>query len=77
MDDELVMAAAELRRNAPEGFQKFLEAFRAYTNKTKDECISSPIDTLPVAQGRARGCAAILRMLDDCLTLADKREKKK
>jgi hypothetical protein len=77
MDDELVMTAAELRRKAPEGFQKFLEAFRAYTNKTKDECISSPIDTLPVAQGRARGCASVLHILDNCIVLADKREKKR
>ena len=77
MDDGLILAAAELRRRDEEGFQMFLGAFRAYTNKTKDDLVKSPTEQLPVMQGRARNCVEILRVLEDCTALADKREKKK
>jgi hypothetical protein len=77
MDRDLILAAAKLQRTAPESWKEFLGAFEDHTNKTRDNCISSPLETLPLNQGRAQACVALLKVLRDCLSLADQIEKAK
>lgn len=76
MDRDLVLAADALRRANTEGFHKFVEAFRVYTNAQRDNCIQSPLEHLPVTQGRAQSCAQLLRLFEECHTRAGKLEKK-
>jgi hypothetical protein len=76
-DKQLILAAAKMSRVAPESWEQFLAAFRTYTDITRDNCISSPVDILQVAQGRAQACAALLRLMDDCRKSADQIEEKR
>jgi len=75
MDRKLIFAAAALRRQSLEGFQNFVEAFRAFTETRRDECIRAPSEHLSVSQGRAQNCTEILRMLETCQIEAAKHEK--
>jgi FtsZ-interacting cell division protein YlmF len=77
MDRDLILAAAKLQRTAPESFKEFLGAFEAFTNQSRDNCVSSPLETLPQNQGRAQVCVALLKGFRDCLKLADQIEKAK
>lgn len=76
-DRQLIIAAARISRAAPESWEQLLAAFRAYTDTQRDNCISSPVDNLQVAQGRAQACAALLRLFDDCRKSADQIEEKR
>lgn len=76
-DRDLILEAARLARNAPESWNKFLGALAKYTNDQRDNCIRSPIELLPVAQGRAQACTHLLGLLEECLVLADKIEGKR
>jgi len=75
VNGKLIIAAAGLRRQAPEAFEEFLDAFRAFTETQRDDCIRAPSEHLSVAQGRAQNCTQILRLFDTCLLEAAKHEK--
>lgn len=74
---DLILAAARLARSSPECWKHFLGAFRAYADQHRDNCIQSPLVTLPVAQGRAQLAAQLNGLLADCLMSADKLEGKR
>jgi hypothetical protein len=74
---DLIIKAASLARRAPEEWSAFLGAFGEYADLTRDQCISSPIDTVLIAQGRARECGALLRLFSECLKTADQIMEKK
>lgn len=74
---EVILAAARLARSAPEGWKQFLGAFQMYTNTQRDNCVQSPLDNLPVAQGRAQCAAHLLGLLAECLSKADAIEGKR
>jgi hypothetical protein len=76
-DRELILAAARLARSAPEGWKQFLGAFQMYTNSQRDNCVQSPLDILPVTQGRAQCAAQLLGLFADCLSKADAIEGKR
>ena len=75
-DRDLIMKAAFVARSAPEGWKHFLGALSQYNEKQRDNCVSSPIEQLPVAQGRAQATAHLLGLLADCQSMADKIERK-
>lgn len=75
-DRELILKAASLARRAPEEWKHFLGALSNYNEKQRDNLVASPLDMLPVAQGRAQLCTALLGLLEECLTSADKIEGK-
>lgn len=75
-DKELILRAAELARTAPRAYQEFLGALSNFTDQIKNDCIQSPLDLLPVAQGRAQNAARLLNLLANCLSSADKIEGK-
>jgi hypothetical protein len=76
-DRELILRAAELARSAPRAYEEFLGALSDYTDQVKTDCISSPLDLLPVAQGRAQLAARLQNLLANCLSSADKFEGKR
>lgn len=76
-DRPLILAAAKLARSSPENWKQFLDGFRVFTDQQRDNCIQSPIENLPVAQGRAQISAHLHGLLSDCLAMADKIEGKR
>ena len=51
--------------------------FKNFTNVRRDQCVSSPVDTFLVAQGRAQQCAALLRLFEECVKTADQITEKR
>lgn len=76
-DNDLTIAAARLARNAPELWNQFLGAFQAYSSQSIQNCIQSPLEELPRAQGRAQATARLYGLMAECLTSADKIESKR
>jgi hypothetical protein len=76
-DRNLILVSAAIARRAPEEWSEFLEAFKSYTDTKRDQCISSPVDTIQVAQGRAQQCVSLLRLFEDCVRAADQIAEKK
>lgn len=76
-DKDLILEAARLARRAPEEWQHFLGALAKYVEVQRSHCIASPLEMLPVAQGRAQASTAILALFAECLQSADKIEGKR
>lgn len=76
-ESDLTMKAALLARNAPDSWKQFLGAFQDYSSQQIQNCIQSPLELLPVAQGRAQATARLYGLLAECLTSADKIEGKR
>lgn len=75
-DRDLIIKSAILARSAPKAWDEFLGALSHFTNTQKDNCIQSPLEHLPVAQGRAQLAAHLLEVLAGCVQSADKIEGK-
>lgn len=75
-DRDLIIAAAKLARSAPETWEEFLGALQVYTEAQISNCISSPLEELQRAQGRAQNASALLRLIRDALKNADQIERK-
>jgi len=73
----VTLRAAELARRSPHEWARFVEALTMLTNHRRDECVSSPADSLFLAQGRARESASLLRWLEMCLKTADQIAEKR
>jgi len=73
----VALRAAEVARRAPQEWGRLLEALQNLTNHRRDECVSSPADSLFIAQGRAREATSLLRMLETCLKTADQITEKR
>jgi hypothetical protein len=76
-DRDLILKTASLARMAPKEWSDFLAAFKSYTDQRRDQCVSSPVDTILVSQGRAQQCASLLRLFDECMTTADQIQDKR
>ena len=74
--EALILKSAALARSSPQIWSEFLRAFHEYTDEKRDQCISSPIDALPVSQGRAQACRDLLRLFAECTAKADQIEKR-
>ena len=74
---QIALRAATVARRSPDEWSALLEALTLLSNHRRDECVSSPVDTLFVAQGRARESASLLRMLETCLKTADQITEKR
>ena len=72
----MILRAAKVARRAPEEWANFLAEFQNYADARRDQCVSSPADTIFVAQGRAQQCASLLRLFEECVRAADQLEKK-
>ena len=74
---DLIVKAADLARSAPRAWTEFLGAFFDYSNRQKDYCIQSPLEHLPVAQGRAQQAAHLYGLFEACVRSADNIEGKR
>lgn len=70
-DKELVLAAANLAREAPMSWDRFIAAFESYAGQRMAECVSADISMLAVAQGRAQACMMLATALKDCKKIAE------
>lgn len=67
----LTVRAAAVARACPQEWEQFLAALKAYTDHKKDQCVSSQVADIQVAQGHAREAGMLLRQLSDCVRTAD------
>jgi hypothetical protein len=74
-EQDLILQAAVLARTAPHPWQGFMRALTAYNLQITTHCIQSPLENLPVAQGRAQASARLFDLFANCLASADKIEK--
>lgn len=75
-DRELIHKAAALARSAPREWGDFLQAMQVYTDEKRDQCISSPVESLQVSQGRAQNARDLLRLLSGCLQTSEQIKQK-
>lgn len=77
VEQELTLAAARIARTSPDAWAQFIAAVQAYSSQQITNCIQSPLDQLPVAQGRAQVTARLFGILAECTSAADKIEGKR
>jgi hypothetical protein len=73
----LQLAVAHMARSAPQSWEQFLAAYRVYNNDVLKQVLSSPPESLQVAQGRAKQSDEFLRVLESSLGVAEQIEKRK
>lgn len=71
-DDQFIIKAAALSRAAPNEWRGFVEEFKRYVDRRRDECVRAPADMVFVAQGRAQQCDVLFGQLDTCRSVADR-----
>ena len=77
VNQRLALTSAKVLRNLPSNvWDEFLEALAQHSRLQTTICIQSPADQLATAQGRAQNGVEILRVLTNCIQLADKIEGK-
>jgi hypothetical protein len=77
VETDLITAAARIARSSPDAWDRFVAAVQAYSSQQITHCIQSPLDLLPVAQGRAQATARLYGILAECIASADKLEGKR
>lgn len=75
-EQKLTLALAQMARYSKTGWDQLLAEYRAYSADIDQQLISSPIELLPVAQGRARHAREFLSILEKCLANADQMAKR-
>lgn len=73
--EDLTMRAAALSRNAPMEWQAFVKALAVYTEVHRNNLVKSPMEELPVNQGRAQALSSLLGLLKNPEPVADKLRK--
>lgn len=76
-EEQLIVRAAQVARSSPTAWQDFLEALGGYSATQTNNCVQSPLEELPRAQGRAQATARVLSLLASCLAKADEIERKR
>ena len=71
-DEPLILAAADLARASPANWTRFLAGMAVRSDQMRELLVNSPSDTLQGVQGDAREIAQLLKMLQNCVQLADK-----
>lgn len=76
-EQEVVLAAAQIARTNPAQWGQLVKALTSYSAQITQNCIQSPIEELPRAQGRAQAVVRMASTLADAPALADKIEGRK
>lgn len=76
VDDQVAIAAAKLKRAAPNAWSEFEQALTALGEKRKNECIQANFTEVQRAQGRAIEMVDLLKVLAGCLATSDKLAQK-
>lgn len=72
----LQQATAQLARSAPQSWEQFLAAYRAHHLDILKQIVSSPPETVHVAQGRAKHADELLRLFETAVATAEQIERK-
>ena len=67
---------AQLARSSPQSWNEFLAAYRAHCLDVLKQVISSPPETVQVAQGRAKHADELLRLLETAVATAEQIERR-
>jgi hypothetical protein len=70
-----VFAADQLRRIAPQEWSEFLAAFNELSDRERSKILSSPIEQLPIVQGRARMCHDLSELFEASKSADQMKEK--
>jgi len=73
-DDQLINAAAFLRRVASREWEAFMTALARHADRIKDDCIKCAPEVVLTAQGRAKHATELVTLLGNCDELARKLE---
>ena len=76
-DLKMKIALAQMARASKTNWDQFLAEYRVYCDKITDELVSSPQDTLELAQGRARHAREVLKIFEMCFKDADQAQNRK
>ena len=74
--DELILAAARLKRAAPTSYKEFEKALSDMTSEAMALCVQSPADQVLVKQGRAQILVDLCGQFHECIEEANKLEAK-
>lgn len=74
--ENFTVKAANLAKSSPHAWREFLQAFGELTEVHKENLIRSPLNELPVNQGRAQILSSVLKTLAMCVDEADKIARK-
>lgn len=75
-DDELTVAAARLKRAAPNLFMEFVNKLDAHAREAMTVCVQAPPDQVLGKQGKAQEAMYLRNLFNDCIATADKLEAK-
>lgn len=75
-DDKLAIAAARLKRAAPNLFKEFEDLLDLHAREATVLCVQAPPDQVLRLQGRAQEVMDLRKILTDCIATADKLEAK-
>lgn len=74
--DNIVIAAAFMKRGSPRSWSEFEAAFNALCTEVTTMCVQAPPDRLKNAQGRAQQLEELRQMFASCVEEAQKLEAK-
>jgi hypothetical protein len=72
MTREALQTILDLEAAAPERFKAFVEAVRIETEKAREACVRSPLETLQVNQGRAQALSMLFEQISTARTQVGK-----
>lgn len=75
-NDNFQIAAARMKRAAPNLFAEFEKALVNVVTDKISACVLSPGERVLNAQGQAQFGQELLKLLEDCITAADKIDHK-
>ena len=75
-DDKLAIAAARLKRAAPNGFKELVDLLDLHARENMAVCVQAPHDQVLGKQGRAQEAIYLRDLFIDCIATADKLEAK-
>lgn len=63
----IVSAAAELKRAAPQPYDTFVRAMKAYAERAKKDLLAAEANVIFPAQGKAQALDQLATKLEDCI----------
>lgn len=75
--DHLIEKADRLSRSSPQEWAEFLDAFAAYTETGRNNCIIAAPEHLAKLQGHAQALTKVLEIFADCRTKQMRTENRK
>jgi hypothetical protein len=70
--ERLALAAASLAKNNPQDWRAFMIELAAFTEESRNNCVTSELSHLQVNQGKAQALTALCEELGDCVKTVDR-----